>query len=84
MMWRNWRDWKYEIADALFGKQLDEAYDMGIRIGAEYATYHLSFNVKLSVDKLPMTKTQKIGYEQAIKVIQDLKPMIAEKTGAQV
>jgi hypothetical protein len=83
-MWRNWKDWKYEIADRLFAKELDEAYDMGIRIGAEYATYHLFFRTKTKVDSLGLTKTQKIGYERAIEIMESLKPDIAEKTKAQV
>ena len=42
MLIRNWSDLKYEVADKLFGKELDEAYKMGMRIGSEYATRRLS------------------------------------------
>lgn len=82
MVRRTWRDFKYEIADKLFGYELDEAYSQGIRIGAEYAVFHMTFNVKLSADKLPMTKTQKLGYERAIGVMDSMKPKISQVTGA--
>lgn len=77
-------DLKYEIADWLFGKQLDEAYEMGIRVGAEYATRTISFRVGLKGDSEEMTKTQKIGYQLASDVVQSCKPDIAKTTGAMV
>jgi hypothetical protein len=69
-------EFKYQIADKLFAKELDEAYDMGIRMGAEFATRTLSFRVSLNSEKVKMTPTEKKGYEKAIQVIEDVKPEI--------
>ena len=77
-----WRTMKYQIADKLFAFELDEAYDMGIRIGAEYATHVISFRTSLNSEKIQLTKTEKKGYEKAIQVIQDCKPQIEEKCKA--
>ena len=81
MMIRNWSDLKYEVADKLFGKELDEAYKMGIRIGAEYATRKLSFEVSLK-RCLTLTKTEERGYDYAIAAVARIKPEIASQTGA--
>jgi len=67
---------KYQIADKFFAKELDEAYDMGMRVGAEFATRTLSFRVSLNSEKVKMTPTEKKGYEKAIQVIEDVKPEI--------
>jgi len=67
---------KYQIADKLFTKELDEAYDMGMRVGAEFATRTLSFRVSLNSEKVKLTKAEKQGYEKAIQVIEDTKPEI--------
>ena len=83
MMWRNWTDFKYDLADLFFGKQMDEAYNQGIRIGAEFATRKLSFEVSIK-RQLQMTKTEDKGYQKAIDAIQRVKPEIARSTGAQV
>lgn len=77
-----WRNLKYQIADKLFAYELDEAYDMGIRMGAEYATHVISFRVNLNSEKIKLTKVEKQGYEKAIQVIQDCKPQIEEKCKA--
>lgn len=73
---------KYQIADKLFAKELDEAYGMGMRVGAEYAARIISFRVNLNSEKVKLTKTEKQGYLKALDVIQDCKPQIEEKTGA--
>ena len=83
MMIRNWSDFKYEVADKLFGKELDEAYKMGMRIGSEYATRTLSFEVSLKRN-LTLTKTEARGYDKAIAAVARVKPEIASKTGASV
>ena len=67
---------KYQIADKLFTKELDEAYDMGIRAGAEFATRTLSFRVGLNAEKIKLTKVERSGYEKAIQVIEDTKPEV--------
>ena len=73
---------KYQIADKLFAKELDEAYGMGMRVGAEYAARIISFRVNLNSEKIKLTKTERAGYLKALDVIQDCKPQIEEKTGA--
>lgn len=73
---------KYQIADKLFAKELDEAYGMGMRIGAEFATRIISFRVNLNSEKIKLTKTEKQGYLKALDIIQDCKPHIEDKTGA--
>lgn len=83
MMIRDWSDFKYEIADFFFGKELDEAYAMGISQGAEFATRKLSFEVKLKRN-LKLTKTEERGYDLAIDAIERVKPEIAKSTGALV
>lgn len=77
-----WRELKYQIADKLFAYELDEAYDMGIRMGAEYATHVISFRTSLNSEKIKLTKVEKKGYEKAIEVINDCKPQIEEKCKA--
>lgn len=77
-----WRNMKYQIADKLFAFELDEAYDMGIRMGAEYATHVISFRTSLNSEKIKLTKVEKQGYEKALQVIQDCKPQIEEKCKA--
>jgi hypothetical protein len=73
---------KYQIADKLFAKELDEAYGMGMRIGAEFATRIISFRVNLNSEKIKLTKVERQGYLKALDIIQDCKPHIEEKTGA--
>lgn len=79
-----WADLKYEIIDKIAGDLLDEAYDMGIRVGAEYATRTISFKVGLKGESKELTKTQKLGYDQANEVIQACKEDIRRTTGALV
>ena len=83
MMIRNWSDFKYEVADFLFAKQMDSAYKDGIRIGAEFATRKLSFEVSLK-RHLTLTRTEERGYDHAIAAVARIKPEIASQTGASV
>lgn len=75
-------DIKYEIADKLFARELDEAYEHGIRAGAEYATRTISFRVNVKEAAQGLTKTQKIGYDKANAIVQSCKTDIANTTGA--
>lgn len=77
-------DIKYEIADKLFARELDEAYEHGIRAGAEYATRTISFKVGLKGESKELTKTQKLGYDKANAVVQACKDDIRKTTGALV
>lgn len=80
MRFRDWVLFKYEIADFLFKKQLDEAYEQGMRVGAEYASRMLSFSVR-NLDTSKMTKTQKIGHEASMAAIIEAKKDVMRKTG---
>jgi len=80
---RNWSDFKYELADLIFGKELDSAYKDGIRIGAEFATRKLSFEVSLK-RHLTLTKVESRGYDHAFVAINRAKEEIRNTTGASV
>ena len=80
---RNWSDFKYELADLIFGKELDSAYKDGIRIGAEFATRKLSFEVSLK-SNLTLTKVESRGYDHALAAIVRAKEDIRTSTGASV
>jgi hypothetical protein len=81
MLIRNWSDFKFEVVELFFGKQLDVAYKQGIRIGAEYATRKISFEVHLQ-RHLKLTKTEQRGYDHAIAAVERVKPEITNQTGA--
>lgn len=76
------KDIKYEIADKLFKKDMDEAFEMGIREGATFATRKINFEASLQLDKIQMTKTEKKGYLKALQVIEDMRKEIKDETGA--
>lgn len=78
----NWEQFKYDLADFFFSKQMDEAYEQGIRIGAEYAARTISFRVGLKEEKLSLTKTEARGYTHALNVIETCKSDISNTTGA--
>jgi len=80
---RNWSVLKDEVAELLFAKQLDEAYKDGIRIGAEFATRKLSFEVSLK-RHLTLTKVESRGYDHAFVAINRAKEEIRNTTGASV
>lgn len=67
-------DFKYWIADKLFKNELDDAYALGIREGASFAVHQISF--ALDKDEPEQTKTQAIGYQNAV--------IIAKKAMAKV
>ena len=77
----DWAELKYQIADKIFCKELDEAYLMGIRVGAEFAARKLSFEVNLK-RHIKLTKVEERGYDKAIEAIDRVKPEIARSTGA--
>lgn len=79
-------DWNYvrsEIAEKLFGSVLDKAYSDGVRIGAEFASFKMGFAVS-NQQTLTLTKTEKRGYDIAAERLEQVKPEIAEKTGAKL
>ena len=79
-MWRNWADFKYEIADRLFNAQLDEAFRDGQRSGVEYASRVISSAVSNLAD-VQMTKTQRVGHEASKAAIVEAKKEIMRRTG---
>ena len=81
MTQRDWSNFLYDCADFFFGKQMDKAYNQGIRAGAEYASFKLSFAVR-TLDTESMTKTQKIGHEAALAAMIPAKKDIMRKTGS--
>ena len=81
MKWSNWADFRYDLADLFFGKQMDKAYKQGIMIGAEYAARKMSFEVHLQ-RQLTLTKTEQRGYDHAVAAVERIKPEIKLQTGA--
>ena len=81
MMWRNWNDFLYDTADFFFGKQMDKAYDQGIRAGSEYAARNISNKIH-NVDTKALTKTQRVGHDAAVEAMIVAKREIMRKTGA--
>ena len=77
-----WREIKYQIADKVFKYEMDEAFQMGIREGATFATRKITFSVELKRERQDLTKTQKLGFEKAIDILQDARKEIKEQTGA--
>lgn len=81
MMWRNWSDFWYDVADFFFAKQMDKAYDQGIRMGSEFAARKISFQIH-SVPSEEMTKTQRVGYDAAMEALIEAKKDVMRQTGA--
>jgi hypothetical protein len=79
---RNWKLFLYDVADRLFPKQMDEAYEQGIRVGAEYAARTMSFTITEAGEKQKLTKAQTVGFEVACKAVRDAKKKIHARTGA--
>ena len=79
---QDWKFFLYDVADRLFPKQMDEAYEQGIRVGAEYAARLMSFMVVEAGENAELTKQQEKGYEIARKAIRDAKKKIHARTGA--
>lgn len=76
------KDWLYDLADKIFPKQMDKAYDQGIRVGAEYAARLMSFAIHEAGEKADLTKAQKVGFEVSQQAVRDAKKKIAARTGA--
>jgi hypothetical protein len=76
----DWKLFKYEIAEFLFRKQMDDVYKQGVQAGAEYATRKMSFSVR-NLDTSKMTKTQKIGHEASMAAVIEAKKDVMRKTG---
>ena len=79
----DWKELKYRIADKLFGAELDEAFNMGIREGAGFAVFKMNFDVKMQ-KHLGLTKTEQKGYNKAIEKMEATKEEIQKTTGAKL
>ena len=76
------KNWWYDVADFFFPKQMDTAYEQGIRIGAENAARMISMEITQAGEKSDLTKTQAIGYDLARDAVIAAKKKIMAKTGA--
>lgn len=70
-----WRELKYRFADRFFEYELDEAF----RLGQLETRRHIKSIIKVEMEykkirmkNLNLTKTQEIGYEKAMEIVQDL------------
>lgn len=79
---QDWKFFLYDVADRLFPKQMDEAYEQGIRVGAEYAARLISFMVIEAGEKAELTKNQEKGYQVARSAIIEAKKKVHARTGA--
>ncbi len=80
-MLSNWREFKYQIADKLFRRELDDAYALGLRGGVQFATRKISFEVNLKSESVLMTKTQKLGYDRAAEIVKDTRKLVEQQVG---
>jgi hypothetical protein len=60
----NWKELKYRIADKLFDRELNDAYEMGVREGVTHTLREIGFGLQLGETKL--TKAQTAGYDKAV------------------
>jgi len=77
------REIKYQVADKLFCKEMDEAFQMGVREGATFATRMISTDLSVKEMRIQMTKTEKKGYQKAQDLVADCRKEIKSQTGAQ-
>jgi hypothetical protein len=75
-------DIKYELAEVVFAKELDETHRRAFNAGVVYATRKISFEADLNLEKIIMTKTEKKGYEKCLQIVQDAKTKLKFLTGA--
>ena len=65
---------KYQIADRLFKRELDEAFTSGFSYGQNTQASQLRVMMEYKKDRereLGMTKTQALGYERCLEVVTD-------------
>lgn len=66
---------RYKIADLLFARELDEAFEMGIREGQRRLSSQLRVELgykRTRAAATGMTKTQAIGYDRCAEVVTDI------------
>ncbi len=75
-------DIKYELAEVVFAKELDETHRRAFNAGVVYATRKISFEADINANKVIMTKTEKKGYEKCLMIIQTSRERLKHLTGA--
>jgi len=75
---------KFQIADKVFSRELDETHDRAFRAGVAYAVRKISFDSDIQIEKIQMTKVERKGYEKCQQVIQDTRKTIQRQTRADV
>jgi len=60
---------KYQLAEWLFSKELDEAYEMGLREGTDVTLSNLRF--RIGIYGKDLTPARKQGYEKAARVVEN-------------
>jgi hypothetical protein len=61
------KDWKYNLAQLFFEKELDDAYKMGIREGVEQVTKSIAFELALRDPHI--TKGSILAWNTAKKIV---------------
>lgn len=72
------KDIKEQLSELLFQDELEEAFKLGQKSGAEFAMRKISFEVKLK-KHLNLTKVENRGYERSIEVIERVKDDITTR-----
>lgn len=69
------RNLKDQIAEWLFERELDHAFNMGLQEGKRRQAAHIRVNMdykKTRAQETGLTKTQAIGWERCMEVVQDV------------
>lgn len=69
------KELRYRIADRLFSRELDEAFQLGLKEGKRRLASELRVRMdykRTRAAELGMTKTQKIGYDRCAEVVRDV------------
>lgn len=62
------REWKYQLAQKFFERELDDAYRMGIREGVEQVTKSIAFD--LALRDVHIAKSHLVTWNTAKKIVQ--------------
>ena len=62
------REWKYQLAQKFFERELDDAYKMGIREGVEQVTKSIAFD--LALRDVHIAKSHLVTWNTAKKIVQ--------------
>jgi hypothetical protein len=71
------KDWKYELAQKFFERELDDAYKMGIREGVEQLTKGIVFNMSLRDPHI--TKPQALAWNIAKDIVKKTSDLFAKR-----